>query len=380
MILAQRGDVQNIKDYSSFAAAGPARVLRFVAENPDAAATPGLWQIPPEEYAVGNGTDNRSSSGGVALEYSFNADGTIDTNACSGTIVASADALGPERAVHGVQLNAVGLVRPANVPPNESAFVNWKPVLDDAQARGYAGGVAVLHSCDARRRGLPARCGGRFGRSGLPACRRRFRRSGASAGRRGTARRRCRTPDVSARRRRRRCTTPPVVEGGGGGKITSGPFTVEKTGVSEECNETDPCTFDDQSHQHDRRTRPRPDRHRGYAERRRCEPGHAKLSGAPNAPWTCSFGRGRNSPATHPGPFQPNTPETLTLSFGLGPLGEATEVKNCVRLAVARHLPPPDEPPEEQGLRVAPRRSRPRALRVLRALGRSPPPISAQRL
>ena len=67
MIVAQRGDVQNVRDYSSFAAAGPARVLRFTAENPDAAATPGLWQIPPEEYAVGNGTDNRASSGGVAL-------------------------------------------------------------------------------------------------------------------------------------------------------------------------------------------------------------------------------------------------------------------------------------------------------------------------
>ena len=208
MILAQRGDVQNVKDYSSFAAAGPARVLRYAAENPDAAATPGLWQIPPEEYAVGNGTDNRSSSGGVALAIQLQRRRRrIDTNACSGTIVASADALGPERAVHGVQLSAAGLVRPANVPPNESAFVNWNAALDDALARGYAGGVAVLHTCDASGAGFPLVAGDDAGAAGSrlsPEVGRRCRRS------------RRRGSDFPTGRRGRWHDEFPPVEGGGG--------------------------------------------------------------------------------------------------------------------------------------------------------------------
>ena len=149
MIVAQRGFIQNPADYSAFVEAGPAQVLRLKPENPEKPDTPGLWvQKDPQEYAAGETKEHRTASGGLTLHYAYKSDGTLDTATCNGTIVFSTDAIGAKLASHGLQITGIELVRPDNVPPTRSAFINLNPLLDDAAVRGYAGGVAALQVCD----------------------------------------------------------------------------------------------------------------------------------------------------------------------------------------------------------------------------------------
>ncbi len=256
MIVAQRGDVQSPANYAAFTAAGPAHVLRFAAESPDDPKTPGLWTLPPEEYAIGAASESRAGAGGVALEYKVGADGALDTATCSGTLVASADTLGADKAVNGLQLNVAGVVRPANVPPTESAIIAWNPDLNDPQARGYAGGVAVLHSCagDAGA-GFPELAGGDAAFPDLAGGGSPPLTGGGGAGG---------LPEVTDGGGGV-TTAPPlpdVVDGGGGGKVQIGPVTIEKVGTVAACNEKVALLVRHQGVEHDGPAGCRPDHHR----------------------------------------------------------------------------------------------------------------------
>ncbi|MEI9901197.1 MAG: hypothetical protein WDN31_14815 [Hyphomicrobium sp.] len=328
MILAQRGDVQNPANFSTFAAAGPARVLRYAAESPDAPDTPGLWQLPPEEYGIGDANESRASSGGVALEYNVNADGTLDTATCSATLVASADSLGPERAVQGLQLNAAGIVRPANVPPGESAYVEWKPGQPDAKARGYAGGVAVLHSCAGDGgEGFPGLAGDDAG--GFPGL-----AGGGGGGVDGAT-----LPDVVDP------TDPGLPD------EDDDDLQVAKTAGVTTCNPKGGCVFNIEVTNPGAADIPGP-----IVIDEQIDAPQATLTGEPNAPWSCS----KSAPfsCTHPGPvpaggklepmrlvFAPNTPpETETLNNcafvqgGAAPDGAG----NCASIALDPNAPVQD--------------------------------------
>ena len=162
MYLAQRGEIENRFDYSQFADSGKAEVIRYWRESPDDPATESIWVPVPQEYAIGFPPDNRQSAGGVDLQYGYDSQGYFNRNACSATLVATGDKLrdnpeladqlfaGGPLAVNGVQINASSLVKPQNVPPFSSWFVDFDSFYEDPEVEGHVGDVEVWHPCDGR--------------------------------------------------------------------------------------------------------------------------------------------------------------------------------------------------------------------------------------
>ncbi|MBI1649076.1 DUF11 domain-containing protein [Hyphomicrobium sulfonivorans] len=144
MLLAQRSPVQNPYDYGGFTEPG-AQVLRYVPETPDDPSTPGLWSKDPAIYAIGTADDSNAGSGGVSLQYGYKPDGFLDLNTCSATVAATGDTLAG--IASGVQFNALELVRPANVPPTQSAFIDYSTGQDEPTIRGHVGNVAAVLLC-----------------------------------------------------------------------------------------------------------------------------------------------------------------------------------------------------------------------------------------
>ncbi|MER9895025.1 hypothetical protein NKJ40_23580 [Mesorhizobium sp. M0119] len=162
MYLAQRGPVENRYDYSQFADSGKGEVIRYWRENPDDPATESAWVEVPQEYAVGFPQDNRQSAGGLDLQYGYDAEGNLDTGVCTDTLVDTGDKLrdnpelaeqlaaGGPLAVHGVQITPTALVKPANVPPFGSWFVDFDTYFEDPEVEGHVGDVEVWRPCEGR--------------------------------------------------------------------------------------------------------------------------------------------------------------------------------------------------------------------------------------
>ncbi len=146
MLLAQRGSLKSPYDYGSFADTG-AQVLRYTLEAPDDPSTPGLWSKDPATYAIGTADGNNAGSGGVSLQYGYKPDGILDLNTCDGAVAVTGDTLGANATASGVQFNALELVRPANVPPTQSASIDFDPRQEDPSAQGHVGSVAALRQC-----------------------------------------------------------------------------------------------------------------------------------------------------------------------------------------------------------------------------------------
>jgi len=346
MIVTQRGSLESPADYSHFTAEGPTETLRFTAENPDDPSTPDRWKAQPDEYAVGNGQESRASVGGLALQYAYKDDGSIDTASCSGTIIVSADNLGQKADGHGLQLNAIGLVRPANMPPTQSSLLALPVGAGDASARGYAGGVAALQDCAGGGGEFPPVAGADTNADMPPV-------AGGDAG-----------GDQS--------NFPPVEDqaggettdqGAGGGTTTSGPLELTKVPNSATCAENQSCAFTITV----KNTSNQPVDKVEFSD-------NPTIGGVPftkfklgdvAAPWTCTASAAPGMQCTHPA-LQPNESADLTLSFtpDAGSLGAATEFKNCALLADAdgqavnnpqqAALPPPPAPTSSNngGLKV----------------------------
>ncbi|TIX26619.1 MAG: hypothetical protein E5V37_25600, partial [Mesorhizobium sp.] len=162
MYLAQRGPIENRYDYSRFASSGKGELIRYWREDPDDPATESAWVEVPEEYAIGFPQGNRQSAGGVDLQYRYDAEGNLDTSVCTDTVVNTGDKLrdnpelaerlaaGGPLAVHGVQLTPSGLVKPANVPPFGSWFVDFDGYFEDPDVQGHVGDVRVWRPCEGR--------------------------------------------------------------------------------------------------------------------------------------------------------------------------------------------------------------------------------------
>ncbi|WP_156174523.1 hypothetical protein [Hoeflea sp. IMCC20628] len=87
MVLAQRGDVTSTYDYANFADHGKSRLLRYWLEKPeDDPDTPSRWIAEPEEYSVGFNGQERSTNGGVALNYGYDKQGYLDTGSCEASL------------------------------------------------------------------------------------------------------------------------------------------------------------------------------------------------------------------------------------------------------------------------------------------------------
>ncbi len=162
MYLAQRGEVENRYDYSSFADSGEASVLRYWRESPDDPETDSIWVPTPQEYAVGFPEPYRQTAGGIDLQYGYDAEGFFNRNACASTLVKTGDRLrdnpaleeqlieGGPLAVHGAQLTRSTLVRPKNEPPFGSWFADYDGFFEDPEVKGHVGDVEVWRPCEGR--------------------------------------------------------------------------------------------------------------------------------------------------------------------------------------------------------------------------------------
>ncbi len=140
MVLAHRGGIMGSNDYTRYHTPRQNAVLRYTRDEA------GNWVQVPEEYAIGFPIDHKNASGGVGL-------------ACDGTLWNTGDALrndpaqaasllaGGPLVVHGLQGNDISLVRPFNVPPRASWFVDYKGNSVDENEAGHVGDVEVYRNC-----------------------------------------------------------------------------------------------------------------------------------------------------------------------------------------------------------------------------------------
>ncbi len=217
MLLAERPVPTGAYDFNVLAKEGVGRVLHYQQVAPAAQAAPGnqpqpanaappapgqSWQPVPDEYAIGFPRDMRNDNGGIAIGYSYTPNGTIDRAACGGFLWSTGEQLrvtndqalaarlaaGGPPIVNGLQGNAIEAVRPANVPPLATYFVDYDDQFADPAARGHMGDIAIWRVCSqAFVPAFPAPslvvptgfC--RFGQIHLPngeCCERRFVRNG----------------------------------------------------------------------------------------------------------------------------------------------------------------------------------------------------------
>jgi hypothetical protein len=160
MYLAERTAPTGAYDFGALAKPGVGRVLRYRSATPPNGGA-AAWQPDPDEYAIGFAAEMRNSNGGVAIGSGYDPNGRIDRAACSAflwstgeqlrnpvdpTLAARLAASGP-LIVNGLQGNALALVRPANVPPLQTYFVDYDDSFSDDAARGH---LADLRPGDAR--------------------------------------------------------------------------------------------------------------------------------------------------------------------------------------------------------------------------------------
>ena len=337
MILALRNAVQNTGDYLALVTGGPADVIRFIPVPQDDPQTALLWNLDALTYPVGQSEEKRDGSGGVALQYAYRPDGGIDTSTCSGTLIATGDALDAQQTVHGLQIGGINQFRAVDQPAGPVAFVSTDPAQDLAGARGHAGSVAVLTRCNdetsfpqvaAGEPALPGVAG--EGGTGFPAV------AGNDATGQGL-------PDVEGGSGGKGQGFPDVEGGGGGGKTKQGPFTIEKTGKSPSCDETKPCTWEIKVTNDTDKPVPGPITIQDLLSISGKPLTQAKLVGAPTAPWVCVSSAAPGMNCTHPGPFPPKTSVPLTLTFQPlpGSIGAAKEIQNCAVLSITA--------PQQQG-------------------------------
>jgi hypothetical protein len=167
MLLAERAAPTGAYDFEVLAQPGVGRVLRYrSATAPNGAST---WLPDADEYAIGFADQMRNGNGGVAIGYGYGPNGRIDRVACSAFLWSSGEqlrkAIDPAPAarlaasgpliVDGLQGNAIGLVRPANVPPLQTYFVDYDDSFSDDSARGHLGDLAIWRVCGQALAPLP---------------------------------------------------------------------------------------------------------------------------------------------------------------------------------------------------------------------------------
>ena len=161
LYLAQRGEIVGSYDYSVFAKPEASAVLRYVWSE-----TGQRWSAEPDEYAIGLKPPHRSTEGGIALNYGYDPDGNIDYDQCRATLWTTGEhlregedaarvAAGGASIIHGLQGNDKSKVRPANMPPYETWFVDNDGLFLDANVYGHVGGIAIFNPCDKRTAAEP---------------------------------------------------------------------------------------------------------------------------------------------------------------------------------------------------------------------------------
>ena len=155
--LAQRGESASSYDYTVLAKPKTAALLRYTKRKLPSGRL--AWQPAPEEYAVGFEDGYRSANGGVALGYGYDRFGYMNRNACEATLWSTGELLrqsasqatqlkpGGPAVVHGLQGNALSLVRPSNEGPFKSYFIDFDSNHYDPANRGHMGDIAIWSPC-----------------------------------------------------------------------------------------------------------------------------------------------------------------------------------------------------------------------------------------
>ena len=165
MLLAERPDPTGAYDFEALTQEGIGRVLRYAIVDSYAGA-PRVWQPVPDEYAIGFPRDLRNANGGVAIGYDYDRSGAIDRSVCGGFVWSTGEQLrrsddvelrkwlsGSPQVVDGLQGNYIWLVRPMNVPPRVSYFIDYDDQFRDRDARGHMGDIAIWRVCGPALRG-----------------------------------------------------------------------------------------------------------------------------------------------------------------------------------------------------------------------------------
>jgi len=164
MVLAERAAPTGAYDFRALAQEGVARVLRYQLVRSTSDPAGSRWQPDPDEYAIGFAGQLRNSNGGVAVGYHYADNGSLDRSSCGGFLWASGEQLrnspDPELAtqlasggpliVNGLQGNASSLVRPGNMPPLATYFIDYDDTFNDEAERGHLGDVAIRRGCGQR--------------------------------------------------------------------------------------------------------------------------------------------------------------------------------------------------------------------------------------
>ncbi|MGO4642417.1 YncE family protein [Mesorhizobium sp. 2RAF45] len=325
-IIAFRNEILNKGDFSAFAKPGASAVLRYVLETPDDPNTPSKWTLEAATYPVGQNEEHADTSGGAALQYAYKPDGTLDTASCSGTLVVSGDALGPQKIIHGVQIGPEDQWGTAPDPDLDAGFIAIDPNQDVEGMRGHAGGVAALTNCDSS--------------SGFPPV--------ADANQA--------IPPVQDQ------NFPPVAQGGNGQPMppvdnggnqtfppvdngsnqpfppvdqanAPGTLSITKSAGVAKCNPKGGCAFNiDVTNNGGEVAGP-------IVINELIEAPQATLTGEPNAPWQCT--KAAPFTCTHPGPVPANGKLSMRVVFAPNTAPDVKEIKNCAALpgAVAPQAP-----------------------------------------
>ncbi|MGI9477339.1 MAG: hypothetical protein ACR2PI_11595 [Hyphomicrobiaceae bacterium] len=141
--LAQRGSLESGFDYTVFAKASVSQVLRY-GRDPSS----GGWMPAPDSYAIGIPADHMEAAGGIAIgNHVGTGSGYQQRNACD-FLWSTGDTLEPQQIVHGVQGNAINLVRPANAPPVAATFTVYDERPGKDGTEGHVGDIEVLRDCE----------------------------------------------------------------------------------------------------------------------------------------------------------------------------------------------------------------------------------------
>jgi hypothetical protein len=152
LYVGQRGFLLPAYDFAAMAKPATAPVLAFRKK-----AGGGFEAA--QEYPIGFPAAERNTNGGVALGYGYDQRGVIRGDACERMLWSTGELLrlnpryatrlkpgGPE-IVQGLQGSDIGVVRPANVPPFKSYFLDFDGQFVDAGFSGHMGDVAIWSDC-----------------------------------------------------------------------------------------------------------------------------------------------------------------------------------------------------------------------------------------
>ena len=151
--LAQRGTRKGSYNYAEFAEPGKSAVVRYKLEQPDDPATESRWAPMPDFYAIGKQEPHQNANGGIALGFAHDELGGIKSGTAGSMLWSTGEKLrtsieneadpAAHNDVHGLQGNSISLVRPENVPPRQSYFLDYDGLFNDAEKAGHMGDVEI---------------------------------------------------------------------------------------------------------------------------------------------------------------------------------------------------------------------------------------------